>query len=321
MNRRASVGRALDGDPAAESLYAILEADEARPAREVGAADAVVLDGDAKDAVHGLDLDGDGQGARMLRRVRQRLRDDVVRADLDLLGQPPLRTDVQRDWDSGAACQRLQRRTEPAPCQNRRVDPARHLAHLVKHVRDPGGDVLELRPELAELRWYIRLSPPQLEPERDEPLLGSVVQVALDPAPRLVGGGDDARSRRPQLGLALGVGDRGGDELRKSAQARLRSRRRRLVAGRRDDDHPPRPSLDGDRRANGGADPENGRSRADVAGGVGVLVYPCRTAGLAHALGDGGAFIDATPESDRHGIAGRAPRGGDRNGVLRVVTS
>ena len=85
-----------------------------------------------------------------------------------------------------------------------------------------------------------RLRRAQLQRERDEPLLGAVVQVALDAAPRLVGGGDDARARRLQLGPALGVGDGGGDELGESAEALLGSRRRRVVAGRCDGHTPHR---------------------------------------------------------------------------------
>jgi len=35
----------------------------------------------------------------------------------------------------------------------------------------------------------------ELERQGDEPLLGAVVEVALDPAPLLVGGGDDPSAR------------------------------------------------------------------------------------------------------------------------------
>jgi hypothetical protein len=74
------------------------------------------------------------------------------------------------------------------------MQAARDLAHLVQHSVDPGGDLLQRRLDFAQVRRDGRLSPPQREPERDEPLLGPVMQIALDPAPRLVGGGDDARS-------------------------------------------------------------------------------------------------------------------------------
>ena len=44
-----------------------------------------------------------------------------------------------------------------------------------------------------------RLQHPQVERERHELLLGAVVQVALDPAARVVGGLDDPQPRHPQL--------------------------------------------------------------------------------------------------------------------------
>jgi hypothetical protein len=47
MNGRACLGCALDGDAAPQSLDAVLEANEARPAREVCAADAVIANADA----------------------------------------------------------------------------------------------------------------------------------------------------------------------------------------------------------------------------------------------------------------------------------
>lgn len=47
----------------------------------------------------------------------------------------------------------------------------------------------------------------------DEPLLGSVVEVALQPAAGLVGGRHDARARGGEVRLVFGACDRGGGEL------------------------------------------------------------------------------------------------------------
>ena len=47
----------------------------------------------------------------------------------------------------------------------------------------------------------------------DEPLLGAVVEVADDAAAGLVGGGEEARPRGDELVAAVGVGDRGRDQL------------------------------------------------------------------------------------------------------------
>jgi hypothetical protein len=48
--------------------------------------------------------------------------------------------------------------------------------------------------------------------KRYEPLLRPVVQIALDAATGLVGGGDDTGARGGELGSALGVRDRGGEQ-------------------------------------------------------------------------------------------------------------
>ena len=80
---------------------------------------------------------------------------------------------------------------EPALGQDRRVDPERDLTQLVHYARQPLDDVGQLGPELAELGRHRRLRSAQFERERDELLLRAVVQVALDPPPGRVGGGDD----------------------------------------------------------------------------------------------------------------------------------
>jgi hypothetical protein len=66
----------------------------------------------------------------------------------------------------------------------------------------------------------------------DEALLRAVVQVALDPAPALIGGSDDSCARGGQLGAALGIRDRSGDELCEVRQARLGVWRQRPLEGR-----------------------------------------------------------------------------------------
>ena len=57
---------------------------------------------------------------------------------------------------------------------------------------------------------HLRLREPQRERQRDEPLLGAVVEVPLEPAPRFVAGLDDPGSRRSDLLLLLpALGDVG----------------------------------------------------------------------------------------------------------------
>ena len=62
----------------------------------------------------------------MLSRVRQRLTDDVVRADP--LGQPPFRTHLDVDRDRRSASERPQGRAETALGQDGGMDPPREAS-------------------------------------------------------------------------------------------------------------------------------------------------------------------------------------------------
>ena len=83
--------------------------------------------------------------------------------------------------------------------EHRRVDALREAAHLVV------GEV-QLAPEVGEGRdrgvgvaAAQRRGAGQADADRDEPLLGAVVKVALDPPPLAVGRGDHAGARPAQL--------------------------------------------------------------------------------------------------------------------------
>ena len=78
-------------------------------------------------------------------------------------------------------------------------DLAQILHHPVELVRDPDN----LRLELTQLSGYHPLREAKLEAERDQALLGPVVQVPLDLPPRLIRRRDDPRPRGGQLGPAL----------------------------------------------------------------------------------------------------------------------
>jgi hypothetical protein len=127
------------------------------------------------------------------------------------------------------------------------------LLQLLRRAVQPGRDAVQFRPEFVEVGRHRRLRRAQLQRQRDQPLLGAVVQVALDAAPGLVGGGDDAGARGRQLGLRLGVRDRGGDQLGEVGQARLGVGRQRLGSGGADPDQPPQPPLHRDRAPDRGA--------------------------------------------------------------------
>jgi hypothetical protein len=93
------------------------------------------------------------------------------------------------------------------------MDAARVLTQFVQRVRQPGGDALQVGAEFAEFGWHRHLRRAQLQCQRDQALLGAVVQVTLDAASGLISSSDDARPRGDQLGLGLSVGERGRDQL------------------------------------------------------------------------------------------------------------
>ena len=87
-----------------------------------------------------------------------------------------------------------------------------------------------------------------------QPLLGAVVQIAHDPAAGLVSGGEQTRPRGDELVTAVGVRDRGVEQLGELGHALLGVARRRLARRPARDDHAPEPPVDDDRRSDGRAD-------------------------------------------------------------------
>ena len=100
---------AVDRERALERRDAVGEAAEARSARRVGAADAVVRDLDAQRALLAGDANGHDRGAGVLDHVRERLRDDVVGGGLDRLRQLDVRR-LDLDGDGQPRGERLERR-------------------------------------------------------------------------------------------------------------------------------------------------------------------------------------------------------------------
>ena len=162
-----------------------------------------------------------------------------------------------RGRDARARGQRLERGLQPV-VEHRGMDPARELAQLLQRL----GELVAGRPdELLRQRRVgadAALDHPQLKGDGDEPLLRAVVEVALQPPPLRVAGGDDALARgaqlrEPVLGLGLqprvverdrGRGGDGLDELGIVVERRVvdehpelaavaLDRRRRTVATRR----------------------------------------------------------------------------------------
>ena len=84
----------------------------------------------------------------------------------------------------------------------------------------------------------------QLQRERHEPLLGAVVQVALQPPALGVAGLHDARARARELLVGVGVGQRLGDELGEVAQPMLGPGGAGSRTVGRGDEHTPQPPAD-----------------------------------------------------------------------------
>jgi hypothetical protein len=198
----------VDGDRAAQRLDPVGQADEPGAPADLRPAGAVVAHQQAQPVGGGACLDLDGRGTGVLGRVGQRFGDDVVGGDLDRLGQPLRHGHLQLHRNGGAARQRLQRRAQAALRQDRRVDAARELAKVLHRGAEVGGELVQLGPQALLPGRHAGLDGPDLQAQRDELLLDAVVQVPLDAAAGVVGGGHHPRPRRGQLRAALLEGGR-----------------------------------------------------------------------------------------------------------------
>ena len=107
-----------------------------------------------------------------------------------------------------------QRLGQPAVAQQRRVDAVRELAQLAERRLDVAAQLLEHRLDGLRIGLHELAGQADLDRERDEVLLRAVVEVALDPAPGLVGGSDDAQPGGLELRVALLQGLEAGLERR-----------------------------------------------------------------------------------------------------------
>lgn len=161
--------------------------------------------------VHTANRDLDGGRLRVLRRVRKRLGHHVVGGRLDLPGQPLGRdvpVDLDLDLQRGARDQRVECRRQPSVGEDRRVDATRQLAQLGERLGKLLGGCIEQLLGRGGLRADAGARKPQRQRQRHEPLLGPVMEVALEAAALGVGGLDDAGALRPDPGLLrLALGD------------------------------------------------------------------------------------------------------------------
>src|SRR5207245_7883758 len=192
-DRRSLAGAALDLERSVQGADPVGQSPQARSLRGIGPADAVVRDLDVRGAVQLGDLDADERGLRVFRDVCERLRDDVVGRCLDGRGQARLAAlDLDRQRHSRGEC--IQGGVEAAVREDRRMDAACELAQLLERLRELlARRVEQLLGDLGVL-LQLGLGKPKRQRQRDEPLLGAVVQIPLEAPPLLVTGRDDARA-------------------------------------------------------------------------------------------------------------------------------
>ena len=119
---------------------------------------------------------------------------------------------------AASACDR---RLQAAVAEHGRMDPARELAQLLERLRQLLAGALERRARLG-LVAAAAGGEPQVERERDEPLLRAVVQVALEPAALGVARLDDPRARGGEILARLRVGERLAGQLGEVARSAAR---------------------------------------------------------------------------------------------------
>jgi hypothetical protein len=197
--------------------------------------------------------------------VRQRLRDDVIGGRLDRLGQALSQAHVERDRHGRAGREHLQRGHEAPLGEDCRMDALRQLAELRQRL----GQLL--RSDLEQLRRLLGAGAdlleghPQADRKSHEPLLGAVVQIALEPAPFGVACLDDAKPRRRELLARLRARHREGHERREAGEPAFRLRRQRLVRAQRGDEHTPGHPGDLDRHRDRRAEADLAHAARDLA--------------------------------------------------------
>src|SRR3954452_9496339 len=115
------------------------------------------------------------------------------------------------------------------------------LPQLIDHAQESRGHVRDLVTDLLALVGCRRKT--QSECQREEALLCAVVEVALDPAAGLIRCRDDARTGGYELGPALRVRDRGGDQVGELRRPSLGVGRQWSLPGP-DGDRSPQPAVD-----------------------------------------------------------------------------
>ncbi len=271
--------RAGDREPAAERLDAVREPAQAGAGREVGAALAVVAHLDADRVCCRADRHRDGGGVRVLGRVREALGDEVVDRGFERLGEPVVgdSLDLDRERCAGGDC--FEGGSEAAVGEHSGVEAACELTQLLERELE----LLRRRvDQLARRPWIVvepRVRKPQLQRQRDESLLGAVVEVALEPAALRVALAHDPRARLDELRACLGALERQCDELGEVVEPALGIGAERLLGRRGDEHHPPGATADDDRCPDTRAVTRLVHAPGGLAAHTGIVVDPRRPAG------------------------------------------
>ena len=146
----------------------------------------------------------------MLHRVLERFDTDEVHGALDL-------NRVAGHADGGdvrgqrhPVRQRTQRHVEPTVGQDRRVHAPGECSQLFQCLVDLGSERPDLRDAGDRVAVHHRFGDRQLDAQRDEPLLGTVMEVVFDPRALDVGRLGDATARTLQVGHRVAQVERGG---------------------------------------------------------------------------------------------------------------
>ena len=136
---RPGPASAVHAERAAQSLNPVSQARQARSTRRIGPADAIVTGRQHQAPIDRGNRNLNTRRPRMLYRISQRLRHNVVRRDLDRLATPRIRRDIKIDRHRAAAGKHPQSRAKTTLRKNRRVDPARKILQFGHRIDQPAA--------------------------------------------------------------------------------------------------------------------------------------------------------------------------------------